>query len=49
MVLIGGSPFLSGNLRVTAGDYLLEILIIDRLADKKHGTAAQSVAIELVD
>lgn len=34
---------------LTAGNYLLEILIIDRLADKKHGTTAQSAAIELVD
>ena len=32
-----------------AGNYLLEILVIDRLADKKKNTAIRSVAIELVD
>jgi hypothetical protein len=34
---------------LTAGNYLVEVLVYDRLADRKHGTAAQSVAIELVD
>ena len=32
-----------------AGDYLLEILVVDRLAGKKENTVTQSVAIELVD
>jgi len=34
---------------LTAGNYLLEVMVIDRLAGKKHGTVAQSVAIELSD
>jgi hypothetical protein len=34
---------------LTAGNYLLEILVVDRLTGKKENTAAQSVAIELVE
>lgn len=34
---------------LTAGNYLVEVMVIDRLAGKKHGTAAQSAAIELLD
>jgi hypothetical protein len=34
---------------LTAGNYLLEIVVVDRLAGKKHGSAAPSVAIELAD
>jgi len=34
---------------LTAGNYLLEVSIVDRLANKKNSTANQSIAIELVD
>jgi len=40
---------ISSSEELTAGNYLLEILVVDRLADKKRNTAAQSVAIELID
>jgi len=32
-----------------AGDYLLEILVVDHLADKKTNTITRSVAIELIE
>jgi hypothetical protein len=34
---------------LTAGNYLLEVFIVDRMASQKKGTAAQTVAIELID
>lgn len=34
---------------LTAGNYLLEVLVVDRLAGNKKNTAAQSVAIELLE
>jgi hypothetical protein len=34
---------------LTAGNYLLEVLVIDKLAGNKNNTTAQSVAIELVE
>ena len=37
------------NPELTAGNYLLEVLVMDRLAAKKKNTAAQSVAIELIE
>lgn len=34
---------------LTAGDYLVEVVVVDRLAGKKRGTITQSAAIELAD
>jgi hypothetical protein len=34
---------------LTAGNYLLEVLVIDKLAGNKNNTTAQTVAIELLE
>jgi hypothetical protein len=57
MSLLHGDPLSNGipvkfnidpGRELTAGNYLLEVLIVDQLAGKNN-TAAQSVAIELVE